>query len=67
MLREIVIKHEFNIESREISSDTAMSLALQSLIYDSRPDRKWISKKIPKCIWFHPLVLPGSFQKMSKN
>ena len=40
MLREIVIKHEFNIESREISSDTAMSLALQSLIYDSRPDRK---------------------------
>ena len=41
MSRKVVIKYDY-LQSKEISSNAALSLALQSLIYDSRHDRKLI-------------------------
>ena len=63
----LFIKYKFNLQSRKIPSNTAMNLACQSLSYDDCPDRKLVSKKIPKYYWFQPLVLPGSFQNMGKQ
>ena len=37
MSREIVIKYEFSLQSRKILSNAALSVAKQSLIYDSCP------------------------------
>ena len=67
MSDDVVIKYEPNLQSTGISSNTALSFAKQSLIYDIRPDQKKISEKIPKCFWFHPLILPNFFQKMGKQ
>ena len=49
MSHDVVIKYEPNLQSTGISSNTALSFAKQSLIYDIRPDQKQISEKIPKC------------------
>ena len=61
------MKYELNLQYRKILGNTALSLAQQSLIYDNRPDRKWISKNISKHFWFQTLVLPGFFQNMGKQ
>ena len=42
---KIAINYDYH-QSSKILNNTGLSLAYQSLIYDSHRDQKWISKKI---------------------
>ena len=74
MSREIVIKYElllikyeFNLQSKEISSNTVLRLAEQSIIYDSSPVRKWILNKILKCFDFTISFFRALFKRWVNN
>ena len=60
MSRKIVINYDY-LQSWKISSIAA--LAWQSLIYDSRPDRKWSLKKISKTYFISPSRTTKLFSK----
>ena len=65
MSREIAVTYDLLLNMNLISNLEKIR-AGRFWVWPSKAGRKWISETL-KYFWIHPLILPGSFQKMGKQ